>query len=243
MFDDYFEVFLADTAESKAINYSIRYQVYCEEMGFENKEDFPMEQEFDEYDQRAVHFIVRHKLTNQWVGAVRLTLPVAEMLPIETHCKIHKPIPKRNTNRVVEFSRLCLVKEIRRRFNDTVPPHGIEDPSLCVEETDKVRLIRSNLRTNRSIIWGLINAAAEYCYHSNIPNVYFLTTTALSKILCKGGLNMELIGDSCMHRGERYPYKMNVAQTYHMEEWKKEYKNGYRLFSEIQFSEKEKKVA
>ncbi len=37
MFDDHFEVFLADTRESKEIHYSIRYQVYCEEMGFENK--------------------------------------------------------------------------------------------------------------------------------------------------------------------------------------------------------------
>lgn len=187
MFDDYFEVFLADTPESKAIHYSIRYQVYCEEMGFENKDDFPMEQEFDEYDQQAVHFIVRHKLTNQWVGAVRLTTPIARMLPMEKHCKIHEPIDKSLPHRVVEFSRLCLVKEIRRRFNDVIPPHGIEDETLCIKETDNVKLIRNNLRTNRSIIWGLINAAAEYCYHLEIPNVYFLTTNALSKFFVRVG--------------------------------------------------------
>ena len=61
MFDQHYEVLLADTPKSKAIHYGIRYQVYCEEMGFENKADFPQEQEFDHYDDHAAHFIVRTK--------------------------------------------------------------------------------------------------------------------------------------------------------------------------------------
>lgn len=243
MFDDYFEVFLADTRESKEIHYSIRYQVYCEELGFENKDDFPLEQEFDQYDNDAIHFIVRHKSTREWVGAVRLTFPIDQTLPLETHCKIHEQIDKSQTTRLVEFSRLCLIKEIRRRFNDILPPHGIEDETMSIKETDKVKLFHSNYRSNRSIIWGLINAAADYCYHHDIPHVYFLTTNALAKILCKGGLNMTLIGDSCQYRGERYPYRMNVAETYHFEAWKKDYKNSYSLFSELEMSDIRLKVA
>ncbi|MGZ8186120.1 MAG: GNAT family N-acyltransferase, partial [Methylobacter sp.] len=81
MFDDHFEFFLADTDESKEIHYSIRYQVYCEEMGFENKDDFPLEQEFDEYDNHSTHFIVRHKPTGHWVGAMRLIFKNGQPLP------------------------------------------------------------------------------------------------------------------------------------------------------------------
>lgn len=243
MFDDHFEVFLADTPESKKINYSIRYQVYCEEMGFENKDDFPLEQEFDQYDDYATHFIVRHKLTGGWVGAVRLTFPIDQTLPLEKHCKIHEQIEKSQTDRLVEFSRLCLIKEIRRGFIDIHPPHGIEDETNSIKETDKVKLFHNNRRTNRKIIWGLINAAADYCYHHDIPNVFFLTTNALAKILCNGGLNMRLIGDPCYHNGERYPYMMNVAETCHYEAWKKDYKNSYGLFSEFELLYNLQKVA
>jgi N-acyl amino acid synthase of PEP-CTERM/exosortase system len=83
MFDNNFEVFLADTPESKAIHYSIRYQVYCEEMGFENKDNFPLEQEFDEYDSQSTHFIVRTRLTGHWVGAIRMVFNTDHFLPID----------------------------------------------------------------------------------------------------------------------------------------------------------------
>ena len=243
MFDDHFEIFLADTREGKEINYSIRYRVYCEEMGFENKDNFPSEQEFDEYDDDAAHFIVRHRSTKEWVGAVRLTFPIDQTLPLEKHCKIHEQIDKSQTNRLVEFSRLCLIKEIRRRSSDICPPLGIEDETKSFKETDKVKLFQNNHRMDRSIIWGLMSAAADYCYHHDIPYVYFLTTNALAKILSRGGLNMMLIGDPCHFRGERYPYKMNVHETCHYEAWKKDYKNGYGLFSDLGFPVKQQKVA
>jgi N-acyl amino acid synthase of PEP-CTERM/exosortase system len=122
MFDKNFEVFLADTPESKAIHYSIRYQVYCEEMGFENKDNFPLEQEFDEYDSQSTHFIVRTRLTGHWVGAIRMVFNTDHFLPIEKHCVLNETINKSDSSQSVELSRLCLVKEIRRRFNDIDPP-------------------------------------------------------------------------------------------------------------------------
>ncbi|MBS3963093.1 MAG: GNAT family N-acetyltransferase, partial [Methylomonas sp.] len=67
-FDSNFEVVLADTFESKLINYNIRYQVYCDEMGFEDKDVFPDEIEFDEWDKNSVHFLVRHKSSENWLG-------------------------------------------------------------------------------------------------------------------------------------------------------------------------------
>ncbi len=232
MFDDYFEVFLADTPESKAIHYSIRYQVYCEEMGFENKDDFPMEQEFDSYDNHSSHFIVRHKQSGQWIGAMRLIFKTGQLLPIEQHCVLHEDIEKDISGQSVELSRLCLVKEIRRRFNDFDPPYGISDDSDEIKESDKVKLF-NNRRINRSIIWGLIYAASKYSYHNNIPDWYFLTTCALEKVLRKGGLDMLNIGESCHHRGERIPFKMKLSDTQLSGIWKNDYKIGYHQFSEL----------
>ena len=233
MFDDHFEVFLADTRESKEIHYSIRYQVYCEEMGFENKDDFPKEQEFDNHDQHSAHFIVRHKRTGQWVGALRLIFQNGQPLPIEQYCSLQEQIGKNTVKQSAELSRLCVVKELRRGFVDIDPPHGIEDEREAMKETYKVRSLHNHKKINRSIIWGLLNAATVYCYSNNIRNWYFITTTALAKVLRKDGFKMLNIGEPCYHNGERYPFKKDVVETYHKETWRKSYKNDYRIFSQL----------
>jgi N-acyl amino acid synthase of PEP-CTERM/exosortase system len=172
MFDNHFEVFLADTHESKEINYSIRYQVYCEEMGFENKYEFPLEQEFDHHDRHSVHFIVRQKQTGQWVGAMRLILQNGQVLPIQQYCSIRTKMGISTVLRSAEISRLCIVKEVRRGFVDIDPPNGIEDESEALKETNNIRVLHNTQKINRKIIWGLLNAATEYCYSKKIENWY-----------------------------------------------------------------------
>ena len=233
MFDSHFQVFLADTPESKEIHFSIRYQVYCEEMGFENKHDFPLEQEFDDYDDRSVHFIVHHKLTGQWIGAMRLVFPMGQSLPLQKYCTFYETVPFNHSSQSVELSRLCILKELRRRFTDIDPPHGITDDGPVVRETDKVKLLQNDHRSSRNIIFGLVQAASEYCYDNGVKNWYFLTTRPLEKVLSKGGLNLIKIGDCRYHRGERYPYKMDVLETYFSEIWGNDYKNGYSLYSQL----------
>lgn len=238
MFDNNFEVFLADTPKGKEIHYSIRYQVYCEEMGFENKDDFPQQLEYDNDDDKSVHFIVRTKgKDGMWVGAMRLIYKKDNLLPIEQSCKIDEKISSNDLFGAVELSRLCLVKDVRRGFKDIDPPHGIEEESNLPEETDKVKLLPSQRKINRIIIWGLIHAAAEYCYGNRIRNWYFMTTTALAKVLRRGGLNLMNIGDSCQHNGERFPFKMNAAETYNSDIWQGDFNNSYRLFSELDDSQ------
>jgi N-acyl amino acid synthase of PEP-CTERM/exosortase system len=231
MFDDHFQVFLADTYESRQINYSIRYQVYCEEMGFENKEDFPSGKEFDQYDDHSVHFIVRHKQSGHWVGAMRIIFKNKEELPLETYCSLADIIDNRDAFQTVELSRLCLVKEIRRRKTDVEPSLGIWDDYGQIPESEKVKLF-NNHRKNPYVIWGLLRAATEYGYQNKVKNCFFLTTNALARVLQKGGLTMQNIGSPCYHRGERYPFKMDVIDTYQSKIWN-DYKNGYRLFSEL----------
>ncbi|MGZ8190843.1 MAG: PEP-CTERM/exosortase system-associated acyltransferase [Methylococcaceae bacterium] len=243
MFDNHFQVFLADTPESKKIHYSIRYQVYCEEMGFENKHDFPFEQEFDDHDHQSAHFIVKHKRTGQWIGAMRLIFPIDQSLPLQRHCSLYETVPTSRSSQSVELSRLCVVKELRRRFSDIDPPHGINEDSSLVRETDKVKLLQNDHRSSRNIVFGLLQAASEYCHHNDIKNWYFLTTRPLAKVLRKGGLNLMNIGDRCYHRGERYPYKMDVVETYFSENWGDDYKNGYSLFSECDQVQKSNSIA
>jgi N-acyl amino acid synthase of PEP-CTERM/exosortase system len=231
MFDHYYEVFLADTPKSKEIHYSIRYQVYCEEMDFENKNNFPLEQEFDEYDSHSVHFIVNHKPSGHWVGDMRLIIKDDQLLPIERLCILNENINNDASGLSVEISRLCLLKEIRRRSTDSLPPFGIGDYDIGIKDAN-LNHFRCD---NRDIIWGMIYAAAVYSYYHGMSHWYYMTTRALDKILRKGGLNMMVIGEPCQHKGIRYPFKMDAFATFHNDMiWKGDYNKGYRLFSELQ---------
>jgi N-acyl amino acid synthase of PEP-CTERM/exosortase system len=193
-------------------------------MGFENKDNFPREQEFDIHDQYSAHFIVRHKSTGHWVGAVRLIFQNDQCLPIMQHCNLQEQI---SIKPAVELSRLCVVKEVRRkRLEDFIPNNGAND------ETNTSTITHNKI--NRSIIWGLFNAVTEYCYLNNIETWYFITTTALAKILRRGGCHILNIGAPCMHNGERYPFKKDVGDAYFNEEWRINYKNSYRMFSELE---------
>jgi N-acyl amino acid synthase of PEP-CTERM/exosortase system len=238
MFDEHFEVFLVDTRESKEIHYSIRYQVYCEEMGFENKDNFPLEQEFDEYDNHSTHFIVRTRQTGQWVGAMRMIFKNHLLLPLEKHCNLNTIINNDIFNRSIEISRLCLVKDIRRRSIDIDPPLGLEE-----EEGDEIKKGENVIpfygrkHIERSIIWGLFRAAAVHSEQCNIKKWYFLGANALARIICKKGFNLQQIGNPCNFNGERLPFEIALKEVLSNSLWLNDFKNGYSLYSEIELSE------
>jgi N-acyl amino acid synthase of PEP-CTERM/exosortase system len=243
MFDDNFEVFLADTPESEEIHYSIRYQVYCEEMGFENKEDFPSEQEFDEYDSHSTHFIVRTRQTGQWVGAMRMIFKKDQLLPLEKHCTLNATIKEDIFNRSIEISRLCLVKDIRRRSTDIDPPLGLGEDGNEIKAEDNVIPFHRRKHAERSIIWGLFRAAALHSKERDIKKWYFLGTNALARIICKTGCNMKLIGESCNINGERFPFEMIVNEILSNSLWLNDFKNGYSLYSGLEMSATDHKNA
>jgi N-acyl amino acid synthase of PEP-CTERM/exosortase system len=229
MFDEHFEIFLANDQASKAIHYSIRYQVYCEEMGFEDKSRFPMGQEKDDYDDDAVHFIVRHKASKHWVGAMRLILKKEIELPIESNAKLDQDIPPFQLSQSVELSRLCVIKELRRSGHSAESQNAPLNEELPTHSST-LNLLRDQYTNSRKIIWGLVHTAAAYCHENNISTCYFFSTDALAKILRKMGLNLHLIGDACDHNGRRYPFKTDIEEAYFNEAWGDNFKTGYKMF-------------
>ncbi len=224
MFDNYFDVFLADTEEGKKEHFKLRYKVYCEEMGFEDKDKFPLGQETDQWDDHSVHFIVRHRETGQWVGAMRLVIQQNGNLPFselsQPNCNIV------GNNIAVETSRLCLVQDIRRRKIDADKTNGMPSSSA-----PSAFLNRGHI--NRTLIWGLFRAASLYCQQYNYEDWYTLCTKAFARIVKREGFLIDQIGDVCIHRGERFPYRLQLNDILANPLWENDYKIGYKLYSEI----------
>ena len=89
MFDDRYEVFLADTIQSMNLHYHLRYQVYHVETGWESDENVVRKKlEIDRYDASSKHFLVRDRLTHEWVGGVRLVVSPFGQLPLARVCTL-----------------------------------------------------------------------------------------------------------------------------------------------------------
>ena len=228
-----FEVVLADDQWSRHIHHQLRYQVFCLETGYEDPAQFPDGEEKDEWDDHAVHFLVKERASGQWVAAMRLVLPSAEILPIEKRVAI-EPTSRRDQKYCAEVSRLCMVGHYRRRLQSRVMPCGSSS-------SDNNREVEGNqpesMKQQRTaeILQVLLKAAVAVSCERAIAYCYMLTTRALAKIASYVlPLDMQVAGPACSHRGERYPFLVDVGQV--MRGLMEELSHGvpaYRLHSEL----------
>lgn len=93
----------------------MRYRVYCEDMGFLEKEKYPNHQEMDEYDGQAIHVVVT--IGKRLVGYARVILPNSHGLPIFKYFDIPKEKDLDNSCEISRFmiSRLYRKKQETRR--------------------------------------------------------------------------------------------------------------------------------
>lgn len=203
-FDEHFEVLPADSPELLEAAYRLRYRVYCQERGFEDALQFPDGLERDRYDRHAAHSLLRHKLSGQFVGAVRLIRPDPDdpsgLLPIEQHAggtfdlKKVRPmkLPRRH---VAEISRLA----ITRCLHVGQEEEGKPAPSVALERQSFPHLVL-----------GLFMAILRMTVEHDITYWYALMEPALARLLQRYGIYFEAIGPVVEHRGLRRPYFSEV---------------------------------
>lgn len=240
MFDNHFEAILADTDQARRIHYQLRYQVYCLETGFEDRNRFPDGQEIDEWDDRAVHFLVRAKTTGEWAGAVRVVLPNPRGLPVQQTCKLDPDAyPDMWNEPLGEVSRLCVLERFRRRIPNVAKLCGIDhlyrDPTHC--------------QPGPVILLGLLRAAAFYSNWRGIDSCFLLATPGLARILNRWRIELRAVGRKTNHRGERYPFltdlrkgreRIKACSSAIAEMYSRE--SAYRRYSELMGAEESCRV-
>jgi N-acyl amino acid synthase of PEP-CTERM/exosortase system len=126
-FFQHFRLVPADDAELLREVYRMRYEVYCEEMGFEEPESFPEGLEHDVYDHRSRHCLLQHRASSVYAGCVRLILhdPDApqELFPFERYCgsSLRRDVldpASLPAGSYGEISRLTVRAAFRRRKSD-----------------------------------------------------------------------------------------------------------------------------
>ena len=208
------EAVIADTSAARRLHYQLRYQVFCLEMGFEDPSNYPEGEEKDEFDQRAVHFLVRDTESDTWLAAARLITPGDDPLPIEIRCEVTRDqamaIHSFDLEATAEVSRLLMMQQVRRRTVDLNvirlggPPRRVPPKPAAQEER----------RRSPVVFQTLLLAIAAYCRELGIPHTAFFGTAALLRILRRMGIDLKLIGDPCVHRGYRIPAVADIDQVY-----------------------------
>jgi N-acyl amino acid synthase of PEP-CTERM/exosortase system len=207
MFDQHFEVFLADTPEARDLHFRLRYEVYCTETGWEDPSLFPDQMESDEYDDAAVAFLVRRRKKLDWMATMRLVVGSIDELPVSGHARIEtERMPPAARARIGEFSRLCLLGKYRRQ-----PGRSTDEAVPIARDMDDSFLQSANRMSESWIMLGLIRAAYAYSRVNAIDYWIFLVADGLARIIRRSGFDIEPIGPAVEHRGLRRPYLFDVV--------------------------------
>lgn len=207
-FHQYFEIVNANTPELLKEAFSLRFRILCvhnDISGF-NPVDYPDKLENDEYDNRSVHFLLRHRPTNTFIGTTRLILPDRQhpknKLPTELNTQFYPGFQVDSSMRkhAAEISRFAILSDFFKRKNEHSTLAGPVD--VPNQPTGKPHERRRFPHPMLALVVGIIQTCAQY-------EIYHLLSSmepALNKLLGFYGLQLNPIGPLTDYHGLRTPY-------------------------------------
>lgn len=200
LYNSYFEILPAETAELRRAAFRLRYQVYCVENPFENPVENPDGLETDAYDAAALHSLLVHRGTGEVVGTVRLVLPQLGAkgagLPIRDICT-HELMQRDNSvipwASTAEISRFAVSKILRRRAGDGTVVGGVNP----VEHDARRKIPDASL--------GLMQAVIAMASKSHVTHLCAVMEPSLVRMLRLLGMIIPSLGPEVDYHGRRQP--------------------------------------
>ncbi len=205
LFQNHFEIVPADQAPMLDKVYRLRHQVYCEELGFEQRRLDQLER--DEFDRHAIHCLMRHRASQTYVGCVRLVLTdpgaPAQGFPFEKVCGRSLDWTfdgASGTGRTCfgEISRLAIAGDFRRHRHGECPA----DARHMQTERDA----EAARKLFPSVALGLYLAITAMGLNKGLDGVFAMMEPRLARQLRRFGICFEQVGQTVEHRGIRAPY-------------------------------------
>ena len=204
-FLQYFQVELANSEEDRKSVFEVRYRVYCDEFGYESGARFPDKAERDEYDDRSLHCLIRHKSSGMTAGCVRLVPAledVSDLLPFEKFCAesidtalLASLAVKRKD--MAEVSRLAVDGAFRRRTGESATRFG-EMSSIDCSVAEK--------RSFSLIAISALLACAALAELSGRTDVFAMMEPFLPRLVKPSGIIWQQAGKTIEYHGERALY-------------------------------------
>lgn len=183
--------------------YRMRYEVYCQEMGFEQPELFPEGLEHDSYDRRSRHCLLQHRASSTYAGCVRLILHDKEssnaLFPFEKNCghSLRREVLDPAALPVGSFgeiSRLTVRAAYRRRRGDE-SPEGLQ-PAHSPSSG-----LRDERRGSIPIAVGLYVAGAALGLMEGLSGVFVMMEPRLARHLSVCDIRFTPVGNVVEYHG------------------------------------------
>lgn len=206
-FDGHFQVVPASTDESVIECQRLRYQVFCREHRIFTAQPAADELETDEFDERSVHSLLRHRVTGLPVATVRLVLGErarpADKFPMEVCLGEHIYTGLTDHHRtgrakIAEISRFAVSKDFRRRAGEARQPHTLER-DLDGTASDP------GMRHHPYITLGLFKAIVQMSAENNVRYWCAAMEPTLMRLLGRFGIRFIPIGPLVDYYGLRQP--------------------------------------
>ncbi len=201
-FHHYFEITVANTSQLLDEVFGIRYQVYSEEMGFEPENSEHIEH--DDYDDNAIHILIKYLPTSSYIGTIRMILNDSEhsdfVFPMEEHCPTMDPslfdIEKVTRKQIGEISRVAVVQDFRRRKEDAIGLAG----AVILEDDERYH------RTLSYVPLSLYFASYVIAEWQHLQYTIAISEPKLMRHIGFTGIKASQFGATFEFKGERAPY-------------------------------------
>ncbi|HSA59182.1 MAG TPA: PEP-CTERM/exosortase system-associated acyltransferase [bacterium] len=208
-FHQFFNLNLASTDALLADVQRLRYRVYCEEFGYEDKSRFPDRRERDDYDGIATHALITHKATGRAVASVRLIpATAAKLLPFEKNCarsydeNLVAAMPR---STMCEISRLSVDPFFRRRPGEATSLFG---------NYQNIDLSPKERRLLPFIGISLLLAGTALTFLTDRRNIFALMEPFLPRAMVPIGIEFLQIGRTIEYHGTRALYHVRSESVY-----------------------------
>jgi len=205
-----FEVVEASTPSLLRRAQALRYQVYCLERGYEDKQRFSDGRECDAFDQHSVHSIIRCRGSGKDVGVVRLVLhnpdDSSSPFPMEKHGGpaigdlIRASVAKTPRHALAEISRFSVSKDFKRRIAESGHSCGLSE---IAQYEDKTVHDAAHRRLMPHITIGLFAGVVRMSAAQGITHWYSFMEPTLIRMLSRFGIYFEAIGPPVQFNGAR----------------------------------------
>ncbi|MDR9438127.1 MAG: PEP-CTERM/exosortase system-associated acyltransferase [Halomonas sp.] len=197
---------LAKSDEEKRRIYRLRYEIYCDELGYEEPADAHERLEYDEYDERSVHCLIEHRRSGITAGCMRLVLPSSDndcrdtRLPLQsyagqslTHDVFHPALLDKKE--ICEVSRLAISLPFRRR--------SVKGGGESSATSHFLEFTRDEKQTFPVIVVGLFLATYALVGMTHRRHVFAMMEPKLPRLLAMSGFHFTQVGDNIDFHGKR----------------------------------------
>ncbi|ALU42115.1 PEP-CTERM/exosortase system-associated acyltransferase [Pseudoalteromonas rubra] len=200
-----FDVQLAQSQKQKDAVFTIRHQVYCDELNWEARQQTQLER--DEYDAHSIHCLLQHKPSKEYIGCIRLIIPSPHSsltLPSQDqyggYLKTSLLLPLLQSGTLSECSRLALLPDVRRK---NIKDYRQDEPGTVSQPASQHTQLMSV-----SLYFCCIALAKLHGCRGTL----LLASPKLSRHLKMLGLTLTRLSEDIEHRGCRAVYHFDTHE-------------------------------